>query len=112
MKRRTHKLTAKEAEVASGRIDLACSECHRMVYDVMGYVRAVTCWRCVAQMIDPPVVVDKKPLEKRPRGWQKKKEYISPSGLVYHSGVLVDTSHTVATKVSAKITSAGMKQCK
>jgi len=112
MKRSVHKLTAKEAESASGRIDLACSECRRMVYDVAGYVKAVTCWICVAQMIDPPAVVEKKPLEKRPRGWQKKKEYISPSGLVYHSGVLVDASHPVTTKVSAKITSAGMKQCK
>lgn len=108
---RRKKLAKKKAVVASktpkkvvrsGLRWLDCKECGNdgayCAYDV----KAVTCALCVAKQAappEPPKSLQNKPDEKRPRGWQFMKEYISPSGKVYHKGKEVDenTAHAVRT---------------
>ena len=92
----------------SERIDLMCQHgCGTFVENLPSDTKAVTCWKCVVRMVEPPIVKVQKiivPTEKRSRGWQFKKEYISPSGKVYHFGkeVMRDAKITSTGKVGGK----------
>ena len=81
------------------RQDLPCKLCQDMVWDVAGNIASVICWRCVVAMTDPPNFPTKV-TEIRPRGWQFRSEYVSPSGQVYHRGQPVDA---VTAKKKPKI---------
>jgi len=75
---------------------LECKECSRYV-EVGADIGAVTCAICVQKMVGPPdnYVKKKDVEEKRPRGWQFMKQYVSPSGKVYNRGILKDDKKTV-----------------
>jgi hypothetical protein len=61
-------------------------------------VKSVICGRCTAQQVDPPEVKPPKTDDdKRPKGWHLKKEYISPSGKIYHRGREVNELSTKST---------------
>lgn len=64
---------------------------------VGGDVISVLCWRCLTGMVAGPESSNAKPDEKRPRGWHKKPEYISPSGKVYKYGKLLDEATNTNT---------------
>lgn len=73
---------------AGDRKELDCAVCGNLVEGLLLDVKSVTCSRCVAKMVPSTDTVPKSnlPDEKRPRGWHKKPEYISPSGRKYHYG--------------------------
>ena len=69
------------------RIALLCKKCGSLVENLPSDTGAVTCWRCMALMTErPSQPKSTQPTEKRGRGWQFKKKYISPSGKEYRFG--------------------------
>lgn len=86
-KRRTRKVSKSFAtRLMSGeRIELECSKCGRLVENLSPDTASVICSWCVQLMVAPPQMKDSNK-EKRPRGWQFKKRYVSPSGIVYSFG--------------------------
>jgi hypothetical protein len=57
--------------------------------EVSGDVAKVTCDKCVSQLVAAPAVKTK-PDETRPRGWHKKRRFVSSDGSVYEYGRLTD----------------------
>jgi hypothetical protein len=80
-----HKIGTSQILNTSDRKGLDYKECGRFVDNLSMDIKAVTCSRCVVKMIAPPEYKEK-PQEKRPRGWQLKKEYIAPDGTKYIRG--------------------------
>ena len=68
---------------------LECKQCFDEV-TVPADVESVICDFCVQLMCAPPESIvrnrENKNKEKRPRGWQFKKKYVSPSGKIYSFG--------------------------
>ena len=84
----------------SERIDLMCKYgCGTFVENLPSDVAAVTCWRCVVRMVEPPVQYQRAaaPTEKRSRGWHLKENYVSPSGKVYSFGKEVENHVEIIT---------------
>ena len=72
---------------------------------------AVTCSHCVNEMVEPPVIIQRRKKEDlKPRGWHFMKEYVDKKGNVFHRGVeqpklkgtLEETVIQVKVKVSKK----------
>ena len=71
------------------RIGLECSKCGRFVDNLTPDIGSIECWVCIAGEAAAPMMpkqVVKKSGEERPRGWQRRKEYVSPSGKTYSFG--------------------------
>jgi len=74
------------------RKTLECKDCGALVTNLSFDTRAVSCWVCVAKTVAPPqykpiIKSDRDEEQKEyPRGWWKKKEYISESGRRYEYG--------------------------
>ena len=90
-----------------------CIGCGEWVENIGHGVRSVTCGNCVMRMVAPPEIpkhLQKQNEEQRPRGWQFRKEYISPSGKKFHFGREVDESTTSdPTSVSGATRKGGRK---
>ena len=102
------------------RIGLTC-DCGRFVDGLTPDIKAVKCWVCVAREAAPPVQRKPKTTEVRPKGWQRRKHYESPSGTIYSFGKEVTADERTDTisptdvgksskKVGAKTDKAGEKQ--
>ena len=99
MRRKDKKIYGKGGE----RIGLSCA-CGNFVDDLTPDIRAVTCWICVAKAAAAPEMPKqavKKSEEERPRGWQRRKEYLSPSGKTYSFGKEVAINEQTSTIDSA-----------
>jgi len=90
---------------------MECSKCFDLVMNVDAGASLVICGRCVQRMVAPPEALTKPVKEKRPRGWQFRKEYTSPSGKIYHYGKEVKNNDQKTTKEVAK-SSKGKKKAK
>ena len=69
--------------------------CGRIVEGLGSDIGAVTCWICTAKQSAPPIMpkqISHEVKEERPRGWQKRKEYVSPSGQTYSFGKEVSSN--------------------
>ena len=74
--------------------------CGRIVEGLGSDIGAVTCWICIAKQAAPPIMpkqVSHENKEERPRGWQKRKEYVSPSGTIYSFGKEVTINERTIT---------------
>jgi hypothetical protein len=67
-------------------VSMECSKCSRVVWNLPADVSSVQCCYCVLATVEAPDSIKKQPEEKRSRGWQFKKHYVSPSGKVYSYG--------------------------
>jgi len=65
---------------------LGCKLCGQIVHDVSDNAGAVTCWECVAGMVDEPQAYKKKTTGYA-RGWRFMKQFVHADGTVYHRGV-------------------------
>lgn len=66
--------------------EIECESCGTIT-EVPSDVKSIICSNCVILMVPPPEnSKTTKPKEKRPRGWQFRKQYISPSGIMYSFG--------------------------
>ena len=73
-----------------GRKILECSTCFDPQYNIGMDVKSIICPSCVQKLVAPPdIYVKNQPKEVRPRGWWLRKEYLSPSGVVYRYGTEV-----------------------
>lgn len=79
MQRKYTKMESQEYMVCRGE------GCRTIFYDVAPDVKSILCAGCV-QKLCPWESKAKEPKEKRPRGWHRKKHYISPSGIEYSYG--------------------------
>lgn len=97
------KLSKKDIERIQNRgsrKSLYCKECQSFVDDIAFDIDAVICSRCVQKIVAPPEnYKSNAPEEKRPRGWQFKTRYVSPSGKIYHKGREVDEAFFASKKV-------------
>src|SRR5690242_7383583 len=86
-------------------------------------IKAVICAQCVAQQAAPPetpkYLRHDETDEKRPRGWHLMKEYVSPSGKIYHKGrevngesSSVDSTNVEGTKAVRPSTSVSTNKRK
>lgn len=93
-RKRLTKSTIEAARKYAGMdsIALECSKCHRVVEQLNADTASVICSYCVQLMVEPPTM--KKASSGRSRGWQFKKEYQSPEGVLYSYGEPVDESNS------------------
>jgi hypothetical protein len=59
-----------------------CSEMVTVNYDTV----AVLCFRCVNQIVEPPVLRGTAVKSDKPKGWKFMKEFVAQDGTVYHKG--------------------------
>ena len=107
MRRKDKKIYGKGGE----RIGLNCA-CGNYVDDLTPDIRAVTCWICIAKAAAAPAMPKqsvKKSEEERPRGWQRRKEYLSPSGKTYSFGKEVTSNEPIKTTDIAPIKRSKVK---
>ena len=65
---------------------MECRECGKM--DHAGTdASAITCWRCVNKMVDPPEIKAMAKRSGKPAGWHFMKEFVDKDGKVYHRGI-------------------------
>jgi hypothetical protein len=62
-----------------GRI---CNEMVAVNYDAV----AVLCFKCVNQIVEPPVIRGAAVKSDKPKGWKFMKEFVAQDGTVYHKG--------------------------
>lgn len=68
------------------KIELECDSCGTLT-PTTSDISKIICSNCVALMVPPPETSKtNSPAEKRPRGWQFRKQYVSPSGIEYSFG--------------------------
>lgn len=77
---------------------LACKKCG-VDQDVPEDTKAVTCWKCVQSMVDPPkghipydpvtrtFQVETRDKVAKPRGWHLKEEFVDKEGNVFYKGI-------------------------
>lgn len=65
---------------------LGCKVCQQIVEGVSDNAGAVTCWECVAAMVDEPQAYKKKTTGYA-RGWRFMKQFVHVDGTVYQRGV-------------------------
>lgn len=88
------------------RIELECKHCQVLVENLSPDTTSVICADCVQIMVGPPESMKPKIVtEKRPRGWQFKKSYVSPSGKKYVFGkeVIEDGNNSISKISSSTI---------
>jgi hypothetical protein len=100
------------------RIGLSCA-CGTFVDDLTPDTKAVTCWICIARACAAPEMPKQRSVkseEERPRGWQRRKEYIAPSGKTYSFGKEVtdderiDTTDTISIERVEKTNTEPVKR--
>lgn len=106
MKRKEKKIYGKGGE----RIGLNCA-CGNFVDDLTPDIKSVTCWICIAKACaapEQPRQATPKSSEERPRGWQRRKDYVSPSGKIYSFGKEVTENERISATDS--VSSEGNKK--
>tara|TARA_R100001509_G_scaffold114221_1_gene69383 strand:+ start:4077 stop:4661 length:585 start_codon:yes stop_codon:yes gene_type:complete len=64
---------------------MSCKKCGEMDL-VAEYATAVTCWKCVQKMVDPPVFKSSLAKTGRPAGWHFMAVFVDKDGNVFHKG--------------------------
>lgn len=105
-KRRIKRHSKEEAArlMSKSRKNLPCEDCGRLMKGLQADVKAITCAYCMARKC--PWEKKDTNKEKHPRGWHRRKLYISESGTPYSYGkeVSKDEADRLFEEVSASDT--------